>query len=151
AARPARATARRLFEDHAPVVAFEAAEEAARVSLVAGDAAHLLDLQEDAVLVAVDQDLLHPLHVPGGVALDPELVARRAPVGGLPGGERVAPRCVVHIRHHEHLPGAGILRDRGDEAPAFGEIRLQRHGPSLYHAGGLLATGAGMDAARAHG
>src|SRR5262249_62313363 len=99
ARRPSPADAPRLLEDHAPVVAFEAAEEAARVSLVAGDATHLLDLQEDAVLVAVDQNLLHPLHVPGGVALDPEPVPPRAPVGGLPGGERGGPRYVVHVRH----------------------------------------------------
>src|ERR1700744_3783378 len=48
------------------------AEKAASVAFVAGRAADLLDLKQERVGVAVDQNLTHPLHVPAFFAFAPE-------------------------------------------------------------------------------
>src|SRR5262245_39406356 len=109
--------------DDAPLAVLHAPEEAAPIALVAGGA-RLLDLHEHAVAVAVDVDLLHVLHVTRALSLDPELVPRRAPVRGATGPERVMPGLRVHVGDHQDLAGAGVLRDRRDEAATLREIGL---------------------------
>src|SRR6185369_1095074 len=61
-----------LGDDLEAAVAADAAIEAALVALVAGDAADLLDLEEDGVGIAVDADLAHVLQVSRRLALHPE-------------------------------------------------------------------------------
>src|SRR5262249_15189838 len=109
---------------HTPGAVLDASEEAARIALVTCDAARLLHLQEHRVGVAVDADLLDALHVPRGLSLHPERVPRRAPVGGLPGRERVLPRGAVHVGEHEHLARVNVLRDRWEKTTALVEIGL---------------------------
>src|SRR5258706_4368054 len=109
--------------DYAPGVALDATEEAAPIALMACGA-RLLDLHEDAVGVAVDVDLLHVLDVPRALAFDPEGVPGRAPIGRPPGLERVPPGLRVHVGDHQDLAAGGVLRDRGDEAAALGEVGL---------------------------
>ena len=110
--RRAAARARSAIDAPGRAVVLDAAEEAALVALVAGDAADLLDLEQDRVGVAVDEDLAHVLQMAGGLALHPELAARRAPVGGAAGLERVPPGLAVHVGDHQDLAGRGVLRDR---------------------------------------
>jgi hypothetical protein len=58
----------------------ELLEEAGMAARMAGDAAGLLDLQQHHVLVAVEADFQHLLHMAGFFALVPQLLARAAPV-----------------------------------------------------------------------
>src|SRR3954453_6316528 len=94
----------------------EGPEEAGVVPRVARAGALLLDLEEQHVAVAVVVRLADPLALAGGLALDPDLLARPAPVRHAAGVERLAQRGCVHPRHHQHLAGAELLRDRRDEA-----------------------------------
>src|SRR5665213_2203181 len=64
----------------APAIAFQPAEEAARMAGVTGDAARLLDQQQDRIGVAVDANLAHPLRVSRRLTLVPQLRPRARPV-----------------------------------------------------------------------
>src|SRR5690348_12980947 len=109
----------RILEDRLhglPLVAFEPPVEAALAAGMAGDAAHLLDDQQDRVAIAIEADLAHPLHVARLLALAPQLVPRARPVVCLArvAGER---QCVtVHPRERQHAMRRGVLSDRGREA-----------------------------------
>src|SRR5262245_47540292 len=70
-----------------PLLAVEFSIEAARMAGVAGDAARLLHLQQHRVRVAIQPYFPDLLHVPGFLALAPELVARARPV------DRLAAAC----------------------------------------------------------
>ena len=76
----------------------------------------LVDLDQEGVAVAVHPDLLHVLPVAGGLALDPVLLPRAAPVRRPPGAEAAVQRLVVHPRQHQHLAGVVLLDDRGHQA-----------------------------------
>src|SRR5690606_9330457 len=99
-----------------PAVAVEPAEEAGMATGVAGDAAHLLDLEQDHVGIAVEPDLAHPLHMPGFLALAPETRARTRPVDRPAAGRGFGERLAIHPREGEHATGARLLGDRRDEA-----------------------------------
>ena len=81
---------------------------------VAGRAG-LVDGEQHRVAVAVEPDLDDALGVAGGLALDPVLLARAAPVGPPPGRQGAVQRLVVHPAQHQHLTGAVLLHDGGDE------------------------------------
>src|SRR5690606_3565727 len=99
-----------------PAVAVEPAEEAGMATGVAGDAAHLLDLEQDHVGIAVEPDPAHPLHMPGFLALAPEAPARTRPVDRPAAGRGFGERLAIHPREGEHATGARLLGDRRDEA-----------------------------------
>ena len=89
---------------------------------VAGDAADLLDLQQDRVVVAVEADLVHLLHVAGLLALAPQLACASAtsrPPRRSPRSAR-APRG--SSRRHQHVARCRVLRHRGTRPSPF-----QRH------------------------
>ena len=85
--------------------------EAGAVAGVAGRAL-LVDLDQQGVAVAVEPDLLDPLPVAGGLALDPVLLARAAPVRRPAGRQRAGQRLVVHPAQHQHLAGVVLLHHR---------------------------------------
>src|SRR4029077_18551215 len=88
-------------------------------------AAHLLDLDPDRVLVAIDAHLDDALGVARGLALPPQHAARAAEIPSLPGGDGLRQRLGVHVRDHRHVARAGVGRDAGDE-PVGVEFGRQR-------------------------
>src|SRR5690349_9237389 len=87
--------------DDVPAVLFGGAEKTTAVAFVTGGAAALVDFEEHRVGIAVDANLLHLLGMTGGFALEPELVARRAPVTRAAGGEGFLPGLPIHVGNHE--------------------------------------------------
>src|SRR5512137_45485 len=79
-----------------PAAAVEPLEEAALAPRVAGNAAGLLDDEQQRVVVAIESDLAHLLHVPRLLALAPETPARTRPIVGLAGLDRARERLAVH-------------------------------------------------------
>ena len=92
--------------------------EAGAVAGVAGRAL-LVDLDQQGVAVAVEADLLDPLAVAGGLALDPVLLAGPAPVRRPAGGQGAVQRLVVHPAQHQHLAGV-VLLHHGRHQPVGG-------------------------------
>src|SRR6478672_11490703 len=88
--------------------------EAGVIAGVAGRA-HLIDLEQHGVAVAVQPHGVHVLGVARCLALDPMLLPRARVVGGLAGLKRAGQCDVVHPRDHQHLPGAAFLRHRGEQ------------------------------------
>src|SRR6185437_10127213 len=109
----------RILEDRLdglPFVAFEPPVEAALAAGVAGDAAHLLDNEQDRVAIAIEPDLAHALHVARLLALAPQLVPRARPVMRLARVAGQRQRVTVHPRERQHAMRRGILRDRGSKS-----------------------------------
>src|SRR5262245_25646284 len=102
--------------DRAGLAERHRAIEAGAPAGMAGPRPHLLDLDPDRVLIAVDAHLDHALHVAGALPLAPERPARAAEVPGLPGRDRPLKRLRVHVRDHEHLARARVGGHAGDEA-----------------------------------
>src|SRR5262245_41042745 len=119
-----------------PLPALSMAEVAALVTLVAGRPADLLDLQQDRVGVAVEEDAADLLHVAALFALAPQLVAAATEVAGPPRAQRLVERFAVHPRQHQHLAGVGVLRDRRDQSAGLGKIdhraRSSVRGPGVW-------------------
>ena len=84
-----------------------------------------VDLQDDAVLVAVNKYLLDLLDVPGLLALLPELFARPAVVGGRACCDSLLQRLLVHTGDHQDLAGLGILGNCGNQTIGV-KFRLER-------------------------
>src|SRR4029079_6528095 len=103
----------RIRFDPFPVLQF--AEETAFVPRMAGDASHLLDPEQDGVGVAVDADLLHLLHVPGFLALAPQLVARAGEVDRLLLLDGPLQRLAFHPGDVEDLSRRRILGHDGHQ------------------------------------
>ncbi|AGJ54391.1 hypothetical protein F750_1896 [Streptomyces sp. PAMC 26508] len=78
--------------------------------------ARLVDLHQDGVGVAVERDRPDLLGVPGGVALDPVLLAAAGPVGAAARGEGAVQRLVVHPAEHEDLARVVLLGDGREES-----------------------------------
>src|SRR5580704_10252735 len=89
--------------------------ETGPVASVAGGA-DLVDLDHEGVAVAVERYRLHPLVVPGRVALDPVLLPAARPVGTPARGEGAMQRLVVHPAEHQHLTGVVLLSNGRDQA-----------------------------------
>src|SRR5262249_19911749 len=75
----------------------------------------LIHLDEHGVAVTVEGHGDDPLHVAGGLALNPVLPSAARPVGAPPGGQRAVQCLVVHPGQHEHLAGVVLLGDGGEQ------------------------------------
>ena len=95
-------------------LAFDGAEEAGFVTLVAGGAV-LLDLDEQHVAVAVEGDVFHGLRVAAFLALHPKFLARAAPEMRLARRNGFFQRGAVHPREHHHAASFVFLDDRGNQ------------------------------------
>ena len=82
--------------------------------------------QHDRVAVAIEPDLAHALHVAGGLALAPQLVARARPVVRL---ARVA-RCARAPRGSSTRASAPCATSRPARSPARGRRRSSGHSSS---------------------
>ena len=91
-------------------------EEAAAAPGVAGDAAGLVDLQQDRVVVAVKADFQHFLGVAGFLALVPQLAPRTRPIHGFASFHRQLQRFAIHPGEHQHIAARRILGDDRGEA-----------------------------------
>ena len=105
-------------------------EEAAFVAGVAG-AGFLFDFEEEDILVAVHEPADDALGVAAGLAFEPELAARAAPVGHEALFEGHGEGFAVHPGEHEHataraLGAGGFLDDHGDQ-PVGGEFEIEFH------------------------
>ena len=100
---------------------------------VTGAGARLLDLQPERVLIAIDAQFNHALDVAGTLALFPQCFARAAVVPGLAACDGIAQGLGVHVRDHQHVAGAGVGGDRGDQ-PVGAEFG--RKGQALLDLGG---------------
>src|SRR5580704_6103255 len=108
--------------------------------------ADLVDPDHQGVAVAVERHRLHPLVVPGRVALDPVLLAAARPVSTPAGGEGTMQRLVVHPAEHQHLAGVVLLGDGRDQA---GRIPLQPGRDGRVKHRSLLPRGPGVAPGRA--
>ena len=75
----------------------------------------LFDLNEQRILIAIVQDFLHALDVPGCLSLLPETAARPAPETGEARLDRPLDRFGVHVSNHQDLFAAPVLNDRGNQ------------------------------------
>jgi hypothetical protein len=71
----------------------------------------LFHKQDEGILVAVDQDLMHFLHVSRCFAFHPQFTARAAPVRRMAGFDRLLQAFPVHVCLHENFACAEILRN----------------------------------------
>src|SRR5262245_29845240 len=105
----------------------ERREEASPLARVTGHTL-LVYLDEQRVAVAVGEDGLDVLHVPGRLALRPRLSARARPEVG-----QAAPECRLHGRpihpgDHQDLAGVRLLDDCGNQALGVELELVERHG-----------------------
>ncbi len=98
----------------------ERAVKAGPIAGVARPATFLVDRDQQCVGVAVVCRRLHPLAVPGGLALAPVLLAAAAPEPAPAGSQGTAQRLGVHVAEHQDLTCPAVLHDRGNE-PLFVE------------------------------
>src|SRR6478609_9965274 len=91
--------------DGAPGVAFEPLKKAAVTAGMTGDSALLFHDQQNGVVVAVEPNLAHPLHVTGALALAPKPAARPRPIMRDPGRLRRRQRFAVHPGQSQHGTG----------------------------------------------
>ena len=83
------------------------------------------DRQKQGVLVAIGPDFRDFLNLARRVALAPERLARARPIMRHAGLKGEAQGFRVHIREHEDLPVARVLRHAGDQ-PIGIEARRER-------------------------
>jgi hypothetical protein len=107
-----------------PLAVFEAAVEAALVAVVADAGPCGFDAHQHGVLVAIGGDFLHGEAVAGGLALEPELLARAAVEGGETGLDGAAEGFLVHVADHQDAAGIVILDDRRDQSVELGKIQI---------------------------
>ena len=69
----------------------KAAEEAAFVAGVAGGFADLLNLEDDGIVIAIDQDLFDDLDIAGAFTFVPELLAGAGKINGVTGFQSLLP------------------------------------------------------------
>ncbi len=75
------------------------------------DGANLAHEKQQAVLLAIDADLVDHLLVTRRFAFSPERVAAAAPIMRPAGLVGEAKRIVVHVGQHQHVAGHGVLDD----------------------------------------
>ena len=105
-------------------------EEAAFVAGVAGTG-FLFDFEKEDILVAVHEPAHDALGVATGLAFEPELAARTAPVGHKSLLKSHGKGFAVHPGKHEHAAGGalgagGFLDDHGNQ-PVGGEFEIEFH------------------------
>src|SRR6202012_4907752 len=96
-------------------LALDRPEEARLVTLVTRRAV-LLHLDQQAVAVAIERDVLYRLRVAAFLALHPELLPRPAPEMRLARRDGALQRGAVHPRHHHHPAGLLLLDDCRDQS-----------------------------------
>src|SRR3989475_6074268 len=104
----------RLHRHPAPVV--ELLEKAAVSSGVAGDSAALFHPEQHHVLVAVEPDLAHRLHVSRLLAFFPQPLSGARPVMRFTRRSRLGERLAVHPGERQHLVRGHLLGDRRNKA-----------------------------------
>src|SRR6188472_1444377 len=97
------------------LVVYEHAAEAGPLAGVAGRA-RLLHPIEYRIAVAVEPDLDHPLHVPGGFPLAPGGAAGAAVVVGLPRAEGTRERVPISIGQHQDVTRPALLGHHRDQS-----------------------------------
>ena len=102
-----------LPADNIPV---KRSEKAAAVSGMAGSTG-LLNFVEEAVLVAVHEDLYNFLEMAALLAFLPEFFPAPAKVMGIARRLREVHCLLVCVCHHEDIPGFCILHDHRDQPP----------------------------------
>src|SRR5262249_56677771 len=105
----------------------ECREEARPLAGVTGHAL-LVYLDEQRVAVAVGEDGLDVLHMPGRLALRPRLAARARPEVCQAAPERRLHGGAVHPGDHQELTGVRLLDDRGNQALGVELELVERHG-----------------------
>ena len=105
----------RLSDFEEVTVAIDLLEKAGLVAGMAG-AAGLFHFKKERVHVTISVEFDYFLRVAAGFSLEPELLARAAPVVHETGVQSGLKRCRVHPCHHEDTPGGRVLNDRGNEA-----------------------------------
>ena len=80
-----------------------------------GLVAPLRDLQRDHIVVAVHAHLVHGLHMPGLLALEPQLAAGPAEIHRTAQLDRLARASRFHPGEHQHVTGAALPGDHGHE------------------------------------
>ncbi len=105
-------------------------KEAAFVAGVAG-AGFLFDFEEENILVAVHEPADDALGVAAGLAFEPELAARAAPVGHESLLKSHGEGFAIHPSEHKHAAGGavcagGFLDDHGNQ-PVGGEFEIEFH------------------------
>jgi len=107
--------------------------EAGVVPGVAGSGAALVHQHDQGILVTVNQDLLHFLHVAAGRALVPDFLAAAGVVNGFPQLHGHAQGFRVHVGQHQRFMGnvvhgegrnQAVLVKFGGEFRAFFHIHL---------------------------
>ena len=84
---------------------------------MAGYPADLFDLEEQGVAVAIDKDTAYPLHMPAGLAFDPDAPPASAPVRHAARLQGLFERLRVHVGDHEHSARMHILYYGRDQPP----------------------------------
>src|SRR6266446_1143979 len=101
---------------HHPAPVVELLEKAAVSSGVAGDSAALFHPEQHHVLVAVEPDLAHGLHVSGLLAFFPQPLSGARPVVRFTRRRRLGERLSVHPGERQHLVRRHLLGDCGHQA-----------------------------------
>src|SRR3990172_6318619 len=86
--------------------------ETALTARMTSDATLLLDRQQDCVVVAIESQVFHDLHMARLLAFAPELGARARPVYGTAFLHRRRQRFAIHPGEHQDFTGRRLLRDR---------------------------------------
>ncbi|HEX6777964.1 MAG TPA: hypothetical protein VF099_07155 [Ktedonobacterales bacterium] len=82
---------------------------------MAGGIAALVNAQQQAVVFAVDVQGDDLLHMAGGFAFLPELLARTAPEVDQARLQGALKRFLVHKRQHQDIVGGIFLHDHGNQ------------------------------------
>src|SRR5579859_109930 len=76
----------------------------------------LVDLQQQRVAVAIDQETLQSLDLARALALAPQAPARARPIADTAGAQGLGHCLGIHPGHHQYLAGIVLLGDGGDQA-----------------------------------
>jgi hypothetical protein len=117
---------RTLADDGERAVWSRATIEAGRITIVT-DSANLAHEKQQAILFAIDADLVDHLLVTRCLAFAPECVAAAAPVVRPAGFEREAKRVLVHVGQHQNIAGHGVLDDHRRQTVGAEANILGRH------------------------
>src|SRR5690606_15429784 len=135
----------RVFQDGLDVhpawgaIGIQSLEETAATPGMAGNAAFLLDLEQDDVAVAIKAYFPQELAVSRFLTLAPQTLAGPRPVHGATCLCSLAPRFGVHPGHHQSGAVRRILRDRRDEA-VFIEAHASQPVSHAAHGSSLTLT-----------
>src|SRR6476469_573000 len=106
-----------------PSISFQAPEKAALASRMTGDPARLFNVEQDRVVVAVETDFAHALHVSGAFAFAPETA------GPAPRGSSTPASALCPTRRPARSPRRGrrpaIAPDRASPSCQWVAVKRQ--------------------------